>query len=163
MKLPLFFNFFFAILHACTMTKFKIDKMKNNSVSKIAVRYAETDQMGVVHHSIYAQYFEIGRLDWLNQFHIHYHKMEQEGVMLPVYDLQIKYHRPIKFGENIFVNTSLKKLPDVKIQFVYRIFNEDDQLVTSGSTTLVFVDAVTRKPIKCPTYILEAFKRIEFD
>lgn len=133
------------------------------STSVIDVRYAETDQMGVVHHSVYAQYFEIGRLDWLNQFNIHYYKMEQEGVMLPVYDLGVKYHRPVKFGEKIFVKTSLSALPDVKIKFNYRIFNEKEELVTSGFTTLVFVDAKTRRPMRCPSYILEAFQSIKFD
>jgi len=137
--------------------------MDNNSVSEINVRYAETDQMGVVHHSVYAQYFEIGRLDWLSQFNIKYHKMEQEGVMLPVYELNIKFHRPVKFGEKLFVKTSLNSPPKVKIKFNYRIFNEDQELVTSGNTTLVFVDAKTRKPIPCPTYILDAFKKIKFD
>lgn len=137
--------------------------MNNISLSKITVRYAETDQMGVVHHSVYPLYFEIARLDWLNQFDLHYHKMEEDGIMLPVYDLHVKYHRPVKFGENLIVKTSLNNLPDVKIKFNYRIFNEKQELVTSGYTTLVFVNASTRKPIKCPTYILNAFQKIKFD
>lgn len=137
--------------------------MNTISLSKITVRYAETDQMGVVHHSVYPLYFEIGRLDWLNQFDLYYHKMEEDGIMLPVYDLHVKYHRPVKFGENLIVKTSLNNLPDVKIKFNYRIFNEKQELVTSGYTTLVFVNASTRKPIKCPPYILNAFQKIKFD
>ncbi len=135
--------------------------MSKISKSTIDVRYAETDQMGVVHHSVYAQYFEVARLDWLNQFNIHYHKMEEEGIMLPVYDLNIKFHRAVKFGETITVKTSLAEMPDIKIKFNYRIFNSKNLLTTSGSTTLVFVNATTRKPMRCPTYISDAIKNNE--
>ena len=60
----------------------------------VKVRYAETDQMGVVHHGNYAEYLEIARLDWLSALGISYKSMEEEGVMLPVYELHFKF---IKF------------------------------------------------------------------
>ena len=66
--------------------------MKSHETS-VKVRYAETDQMGVVHHSIYPQYLEISRLNWLDTLGISYKSMEEEGIMLPVFELNLKYHK----------------------------------------------------------------------
>lgn len=123
--------------------------------SFIRVRYAETDQMGVVHHGNYAQYLEISRIEWMEQFSISYKKMEENGIMLPVYELNFKFLRPAKFDDVIKIATNLRKIHSAKIIFDYEIFNEQNLLLTQASSTLVFVDAVSRRPIKCPTYILE--------
>ena len=126
--------------------------------TKIEVRYAETDQMGVVHHGIYPQYLELGRLDWLNQFGLHYQKMEEQGIMLPVYNLQISYLASAKFGDTIKVETLLKEKPNVRIIFTYKIYNlETKQLLVEATTTLVFVDSKTRKPMRCPSFLLSKF------
>ena len=126
--------------------------------TKIEVRYAETDQMGVVHHGIYPQYLELGRLDWLNQFGLHYQKMEEQGVMLPVYNLQISYLASAKFGDTIKVETLLKEKPNVRIIFTYKIYNlETKQLLVEATTTLVFVDSKTRRPMRCPSFLLSKF------
>ncbi|GGE12395.1 acyl-CoA thioesterase [Psychroflexus salis] len=126
--------------------------------TKIEVRYAETDQMGVVHHGIYPQYLELGRLDWLNQFGLHYQKMEEQGVMLPVYNLQISYLASAKFGDTLKVETLLKEKPNVRIIFTYKIYNlETKQLLVEATTTLVFVDSKTRKPMRCPSFLLSKF------
>lgn len=121
----------------------------------VKVRYAETDQMGVVHHGNYPQYLEIARLDWLDQLNISYRIMEAEGVMLPVYQLDIKFLRPAIFDEVLRIDTVLKELPRARIEFYYEIFNEKDELITTASTILVFMDSKTKKPIRCPEYILE--------
>ena len=126
--------------------------------TKIEVRYAETDQMGVVHHGIYPQYLELGRLDWLNQFGLHYQKMEEQGIMLPVYNLQISYLASAKFGDTLKVETLLKEKPNVRIIFTYKIYNlETKQLLVEATTTLVFVDSKTRKPMRCPSFLLSKF------
>lgn len=127
-------------------------------VSNVKVRYAETDQMGVVHHGNYPQYLEIARIEWLSELGISYASMEREGVMLPVFELNLKYHKPVYFDENLRIETRLRELPNVKIIFDYFIWNEQGEKVTSGSTVLVFMDAKTRKPIRCPEYILEKLK-----
>ena len=124
----------------------------------VKVRYAETDQMGVVHHGNYPQYLEIARLDWLNELDVSYKSMEEEGIMLPVYELNLKYIKPITFDENICIETRLRELPNVKIIFEYLVFNEQQELVTSATSVLVFMDAKTRRPIRCPEYILEKLK-----
>ena len=124
----------------------------------VKVRYAETDQMGVVHHGNYPQYLEIARLDWLDQLGVSYRTMEAEGVMLPVYQLNMRFLKPAIFDEELRVETELKEIPRAKIEFFYEIFNEKNELITTASTILVFMDSTTKKPIRCPEYILEKLK-----
>lgn len=124
--------------------------------SNVKVRYSETDQMGVVHHGNYAQYFEIARLEWLATLGVSYKTMEEEGVMLPVYELNTKFLKPAFFEDELVIKVRLKETPSVKIIFEYFIYNQKGELLTTAFTTLVFMDAKTRKPIRCPEYILEA-------
>ncbi|WP_282018557.1 acyl-CoA thioesterase [Salegentibacter mishustinae] len=127
-------------------------------ISYVKVRYAETDQMGVVHHGNYAQYFEIARLDWLSALGISYKMMEENGVMLPVYELNTKFLKPAVFEDELEIEVQLKELPSVKITFEYLIYNQNKELLTKAFTTLVFMDSKTKKPIRCPQYILEKLK-----
>lgn len=132
--------------------------MQKISTTEIEVRYAETDQMGVVHHGVYPQYLELGRLSWLNLFGLHYQKMEDQGILLPVYNLQISYLASAKFGDVLEVVTQLKEQPKVRICFQYQVYNkENKQLLIEASTTLVFVDAKTKKPMRCPSFLLKKF------
>lgn len=124
-------------------------------LTNVKVRYAETDQMGVVYHGNYAQYLEIARIDWLASIGISYRKMEEEGVMLPVYELKLKFLSSAKFDDDLKIETVLKKKPGVRIEFVYRIFNQKGILLTEAETTLVFIDIARNKPMKCPPYVLE--------
>ncbi len=121
----------------------------------VKVRYAETDQMGVVHHGNYPQYLEIARLEWLSALGISYKNMEEEGIMLPVYELNLKYIKPVTFDENLTIETRLRELPNVKIIFDYSVFNEQGDLVTSATSVLVFMDSKTRRPVRCPQNILD--------
>lgn len=132
--------------------------MKKLTKTKIEIRYAETDQMGVVHHGVYPQYFELGRVDWLNQFGLHYQKMEEQGILLPVYDLQISYLNSAKFGDIVEVETQLAEKPGVRITFDYKITNHhNNQLLATAKTTLVFVNGKTKKPMRCPEFLLSKF------
>ncbi len=124
----------------------------------VKVRYAETDQMGVVHHGNYAEYLEIARLDWLDTLGVSYKSMEKEGVMLPVYELHFKFIKSAKFDDKLKIVTKLKKAPSVKIEFDYEIYNQDEELLTTANTVLVFMDTHSRKPIRCPEYILNKLK-----
>lgn len=129
-----------------------------SQITNVKVRYAETDQMGVVHHGNYPQYLEIARIDWLESLGISYKNMETEGIMLPVFELKLKYHKPVTFHENLKIETRLRELPNVKITFDYSIYNEEGELVTSATSVLVFMNAKTRRPVRCPQYILEKLK-----
>lgn len=125
---------------------------------KFRVRYADTDQMGYMYHGNYAQYLEMGRMEWLRELGFSYKKMEESGVMLPVRDLKIKYLKPFKYDDEVTVVTSVKSEPMVKIEFFYELYNEQKELCTQASTILVFVDEATRKPIKIPSDLSKILK-----
>ena len=121
-------------------------------------RYGETDQMGVVYHGNYAHFFELGRTEWLRSLGITYKYMEKNGVMLPVISLSSKFLKSAFYDEVLTVKTILKKTPGVRIEFDVEITNEKNELITTGNTILVFVNAATKKPMRCPEYILEKIK-----
>lgn len=125
------------------------------SKTQIKVRYAETDQMGIVYHGNYAQYLELARIDWLSKLGVSYKKMEEQGIMLPVYKIDLKFKKSAYFDDTLTVKTCLEKIPTASIFFSYEIFNQHKELLTIASTTLVFVNHKTRKPITCPDYILK--------
>src|SRR5690606_7622792 len=119
------------------------------------VRYGETDQMGVVYYGNYAQYFEMGRTEWLRKFGLSYKWMEDNGIMLPVVDLSVKYIKSATYDDVLTVVTQLKKIPTIKIEFEYEIYNERKELLTKGTTTLVFIDKETKKIVTAPEYLLK--------
>lgn len=119
------------------------------------VRYGETDQMGVVYHGNYAQYFEIGRTEWLRKIGFSYREMEESGIMLPVISLSINYKKSACYDDLIKVKTKLVKKPTAKIEFDYEIVNENNEILTTGNSVLVFMDIHKNRPTKCPDYILD--------
>jgi acyl-CoA thioester hydrolase len=126
-----------------------------STASTIEVRYAETDQMGVVHHAVYPIYFEQARVDWLRIVGMHYQKMEDSGVMLPLSRLTVDYKKPAKFGDILRIETSLHFLPSASITFDYKIKNQNGELLTLGQTVLVFVNQSTKRPMRCPENIMK--------
>lgn len=123
--------------------------------TSLEVRYAETDQMQIVHHSNYAIYFEQARVDWLRKQGMHYDKLENEGIMLPLIHLEVNYKKPALFGDQLQVKTFLSESPNVKISFDYQIYNQRNELLTSGKTIHAFVSSETRRPMRCPQLILD--------
>lgn len=128
--------------------------MKKN-LTKLRVRYGETDQMGVVYHGNYLQYLEEGRTEWLRQLGITYKWMEDNGVHLPVIDARLKYKRPAYYDDVLSITTKIQKIPTYRIEFDYEIHNQNGELLVEASTTLVFMNSETKKPMKAPSYILE--------
>ena len=133
--------------------------MKFNEIS-FRVRYAETDQMGVVYHGNYAQYLEMGRVEWLRQFGISYKSMEENGTMLPVISLHVNYKKPAVYDDLITVRTILKKIPSVKIEFDFEIYNESGEVLADANVILAFIDMKRNRPIRCPAYLLEKIDSI---
>ena len=124
----------------------------------LRTRYAETDQMGVVYYGNYPQYLEIGRVEWLRAIGLTYKEMEAEGIMMPVVSLQIQYKKPALYDELITIRTKLKDLPSTKIEFDYEILNEKGELLSTANTILVFVDAKTFRPVRCPEKVLDLIR-----
>lgn len=128
--------------------------MKYNE-TKIRVRYGETDQMGIVYHGNYAQYLEIGRIEWLRSLEVSYKKMEADGMILPVISLSLNYKKSACYDDVIYVKTELLKMPTATIEFSYEIKNEAGEILTLANTTLAFINKQTGKPTRCPKYILD--------
>lgn len=128
--------------------------MKKSSID-IRVRYGETDQMGIVYYGNYPSYFEVARTEWLRNLGVTYKNMEQNGIKLPVISLNVQYIKPAKYDDVLTVHVTLKKRPMVKIEFDYEITNQNREKISTGKTTLAFIDSRTNKPIKCPDYILD--------
>ena len=123
--------------------------------TEIRVRYGETDQMGVVYHGNYAQFLEVARVEWLRSIDISYKKMEDDGVMLPVVNLNINFKKPAVYDEMIIVKTKLREKPGLKITVDQEIYNNNNDLLTVSEITLVFVNMQTKRPMLCPEDLLQ--------
>ena len=123
--------------------------------TQVKVRYGETDQMGVVYHGNYAQYLEIGRIEWLSALGISYKEMEKQGIMLPVVVLNITYCKPALYDDVLTIKTTLVKLPKASVEFEYEILNANGEVLTTAYSKLVFVSIETRQPTRCPQYFLD--------
>ena len=121
----------------------------------IRVRYGETDQMGYVYYGNYAQFFEVGRVEWLRSLGTDYKSLEESGIMLPVTQLNVNYLKPAKYDDLLTIKTILTKKPLVKIDFDFEITNEKKELLTTGFTRLVFMDMNKNKPVKAPQHLLD--------
>ncbi|AJD29735.1 MULTISPECIES: acyl-CoA thioesterase [Clostridium] len=109
--------------------------------TETTVRYVETDQMGVVHHSNYYPWFEIGRTEFTKATGMKYTDIENIGVMMPLTESYCKYMKPAKYEDEIIIETSIEKLTPVKIIFSYKIIKkENNELLAKGNTTQAFVD-----------------------
>ncbi|GAA0354379.1 acyl-CoA thioesterase [Bacillus horti] len=98
--------------------------------SEIRVRYKETDQMGVVHHGNYLTWFEVGRTDMLRHFGPGYRAVEESGLLLPVTDVSLSYHKPALYDDLITIDTKLISYTGIRMTFHYTVKREEDVLVT---------------------------------
>lgn len=126
--------------------------------TSIRVRYAETDRMGYVYYGNYATYFEVGRVETLRALGITYKSLEDEGVMLPVLELQTKYFLPAFYDDELTIKTTITEMPSVRIKFAYETWRGNEKL-NVASTVLVFVNRETGKPMKCPEHILVELRK----
>lgn len=119
--------------------------------TKIRVRYGETDQMGFLYYGNYAQYYEVGRAEAIRALGFTYKEMEDMGVFMPVAELKSKYIRPVRYDDLVTVKTILKELPESsRINFHSELYNEKQELLNVGVTTLVFFDPVKKAKAEMP-------------
>ena len=119
--------------------------------TQIRIHYALTDQMGVVYHGHYAQFYEIARAEAIRQIGYTYKDIEAMGIIMPVVDIHSRFLRPAKYDDLITVKTILKEMPlHHKIVFHHEIYNEQDELLNTGDITLYFMDAKTMKRCEMP-------------
>lgn len=125
---------------------------------KLRVEYHHTDQMGIVHHSNYIKFFEAARTEWLRAAGMTYAEMERRGVMMPIVDVHVKYRQPAYYDEVLSVSVFVDELPMARMIFRYEIRGEDGRDVASGTTTLGFIDSVTRRPQRAPEWLMEVLQ-----
>ncbi|GGC88787.1 putative acyl-CoA thioesterase YneP [Thalassobacillus devorans] len=113
----------------------------------IRVRYQETDQMGVVYHANYLVWFELGRTDFIEALGFKYHEIENKGVVSPVVDANIQFKKPVRYGEDAYVETWLEDYDGLRITYGYRIFNTSQDLAVSGTTKHVIVKEGSFRPV----------------
>lgn len=130
------------------------------SSTQVRVRYAETDQMNVVYHGNYAQFFEVGRAESIRKLGFTYKELEQMGLMMPVVELQIKYLRPAHYDDLLTVTTTIRELPLThKIEFHQEVHNEAKQLLATGKVVLYFLDANTKQKTIMPLALKERLEK----
>lgn len=122
-----------------------------NCETQVRVRYAETDQMNVVYHGNYAQYFEVARAEAIRKLGFTYKKMETMGIMMPVVELNCKYLRPAHYDDLLTIKTELRELSDNhRIEFHHEVLNEQGRLLTIGKVVLYFLDTKTQSKSVMP-------------
>ncbi len=130
------------------------------SVSQIVVRYQETDQMGIVHHSVYPIWYEVARTDFCKKMGVSYSEMEQMGIMTPIYEVHSHYKMPARYDDVLSVEVCLSRLTPYRVEFQYRIFNNSD-LIHTGSTVHVWVDAKHFKPLHLKKHFPKLYELLE--
>jgi len=114
-------------------------------ITQLRVRYGETDQMGYVYYGNYAEFYEVARVEMLRTLGTSYKLMEASGVMMPVVELHCKYLKPALYDQIITIKVILDEMPRAGMRFKYMLYNEDNELINTGETLLVFVKMDTNK------------------
>jgi len=119
------------------------------------VRYSETDRMGYMYYGNYAAWFEVGRVELLRTLGMTYRKMEDDGVILPVRDFSVRYFKPVKYDDEVFLKTELVELKGAKITFDFTLSNEVGETMCTSTIVLVFCDRETGRPTRAPKQLQE--------
>jgi len=127
---------------------------------QIRVRYAETDQMSYVYYGNYAQYFEVGRVEFLRSQGYSYKQLEDEGVMMPVVEMNIKYKRPAKYDDLLTIKTEISHFDDRRVVFNQEVISENNKLLTLGTVELAFIDSKVMRSIECPEKLKNSFNQL---
>ena len=125
---------------------------------QLRVRYAETDQMGVVYYGNYAAYCEVGRVEVMRKIGTSYKSLKEAGIMMPVIEYNVKYMKPALYDDVLTIRTIVKALPRARIIFDYEIYNEKGDLLNEASTTLVFIKKETGRPCAAPGWFMDGLK-----
>lgn len=125
--------------------------------TKLIARYSETDQMGIIHHSNYAVWFEAGRTDFLKKAGIPNKEIEEQGVLLPLYEMNCKFKSPARYEDEIIVKTKLEHIGKVRIVFSYQVLNaKDGSVLTTGETKHAWTNK-SLKPVNAQLLIPDIY------
>lgn len=125
--------------------------------TRFIARYAETDQMGIIHHSNYAVWFEAGRTDFLKKAGVSNTNIEAKGILLPLYEMNCQFKSPAKYEDEIIVLTSLKQISRVRLYFSYQVINAVNQkLLATGETMHAWTDKAL-KPVNASKTVPDVY------
>lgn len=121
---------------------------------QLRVRYGETDQMGFAYYGVYAQYYEVARVEAMRKIGIHYAELERElGIWMPVMEMHVRFLRPARYDDLLTIHTTIPSLPEKDIRFRYEIRNETGTLLNGAMVKLFFLDTKSLKRISVPPFI----------
>jgi acyl-CoA thioester hydrolase len=121
----------------------------------LQVAYADTDQMGYVHHSNYVKYMEHARWEAFRKTGLAYKEIEARGIIMPVISMNMQYLKPIVYDELVTIDVGFSMVRPAALEVDYLIFNENNTLVHRASTRLAFLKKSTKSPCVMPDFIKE--------
>jgi acyl-CoA thioester hydrolase len=122
------------------------------------VAYPDTDKMGTMHHANYVKYYEAARWELLRSIGVSYISVEDAGVMCPVIRMNFKFIKTTHYDELLTVRTTIKAIKGVRIWFVYKLYNEENELINQAETEIAFVGLNDWKPCAPPHFLIQAIK-----
>ncbi|MCB0711856.1 MAG: acyl-CoA thioesterase [Ignavibacteriae bacterium] len=127
--------------------------------TQIRVRYRDTDQMGVVYHGVYLEFFETGRTEFLRDAGMAYSSIEDTGIMLPVLEATLTMKRPARYDDLLTVHAIIREMPTARLKIEYEIYRNDEPLVF-GHTIHAFVTAGSMRPVRPPHDFVDTLARL---
>lgn len=121
----------------------------------VRAAYADTDQMGFVHHSNYVKYLEYARWEVFRQLGIAYKKIEEDGILMPVIDMNLRFLKPLRYDDLVNIELDFSLVRPTRLEVNYRIYNQDGELVHKAYTALAFLRKSSGKPCRVPETIIE--------
>lgn len=133
-----------------------MERLQTYVESQVQVRYAETDAMGIVHHSSYVVWLEVGRTELMRVRGLSYREFEDRGLLIVLSDLQVRYHAPAKYDDTVTIHTSPSDVRSRQFSFDYvGSHAASGARLFSARTTHMVIDRETRRPVRLPEYLLE--------
>ncbi len=126
--------------------------------TKVRVRYKDTDQMGIMHHSNYIVMYEMARTEWLREMGLTYAEIERRGIMSPIIEVQSRYHYPAFYDELLTIKVFIEEMPSARLIIGSEVYNEQEKLINTGCVTLGFMHSSTRRPCRAPEWFIEALE-----
>jgi acyl-CoA thioester hydrolase len=128
--------------------------------TKIRVRYGETDQMGYAYYGVYAQYYEVGRVEAMRLLGFSYKDVEARGILMPVIEYCINYKKPAFYDDELTIVTTVREVPrSARITFEYECYNSSGELLNAGKVVLVFIDKQRNRPVVAPDWFVNAVEK----
>jgi acyl-CoA thioester hydrolase len=129
--------------------------------TEIRVRYADTDQMKVVYHGKYLEYFEVGRAALIRSLGLPYSELETRGILLPVIEAFAKYRKPARYDDLLSVEAIVSELPKATLKINYQVFrNHEEEPLAEGYTVHSFLNVATGKPTRPPLYFMQIMEKV---